>query len=536
MTVLRMSVVVAVCGSLAGRAWADERPTFEGDVRPIFKAYCLGCHGAGDKVEGDLDLRLKRFAERGGISGPAIEPRDPEASYLLMRLEDGEMPPGEKKVPPEQVALIEQWIAGGAVTLREEPDSLPPGIDITPEERAFWAFQPIQRPEPPRFGPEDRVRTPIDAFLVAKLRERGLSFAPEADRLTLIQRASADLTGLPPSREEIQAFLADPSPEAYERMIDRLLASPHYGERWARHWLDVAGYADSDGNGSEDTPRPYAYKYRDYVIRAFNDDKPLDRFLIEQLAGDELVPRPWKDLTPEQVDTLAATGFLRTAVDGTSSGGADVPLAANQVVADTLQIVGSTFLGLTVGCARCHDHRYDPIPQSDYYRLRAIFEPALDSQHWRRPSQRLVSLATDAERARAAEIEADVKRLQGALDEKTRQFVAAALEKELEKFPEEQRARLREATQTPADKRNDEQKALLADKPSLNISAGTLYQYDSAAADELKKDREVIAAKRAEKPVEDFVSVLDEAPGVLPETHVFHRGDHRQPTKAVGPG
>ncbi len=145
MIVLRLSVVVAICSGLVGRAWADESPTFERDVRPIFKTYCLGCHGAGEKLEGDLDLRLKRFAARGGISGPAIEPGEPDASYLLMRIQDGEMPPGEKKVPPEQVAVIERWIAGGAVTLREEPDSLPPGIDITPEERAFWAFQPIRR-------------------------------------------------------------------------------------------------------------------------------------------------------------------------------------------------------------------------------------------------------------------------------------------------------------------------------------------------------------------------------------------------------
>ncbi|HEU5117222.1 MAG TPA: DUF1553 domain-containing protein [Isosphaeraceae bacterium] len=536
MTLLRICVAFTVVCGFARVAQAADLPTFERDVRPIFKAYCLDCHGAGDKIEGELDLRLRRFAARGGISGPAIEPGDPEASYLVMRLKDGEMPPGEKKVPAEQIAAIERWIAQGAPTLRDEPESLPPGIDITPEERAFWAFQPIQRPEPPDFGPEDRVRTPIDAFLLARLRERGLSFAPEADRITLIRRASVDLTGLPPSREEIDAFLKDSSPDSYERMIDHLLASSHYGEHWARHWLDVAGYADSDGNGSDDTPRPYAYKYRDYVIRAINRDLPLDQFVIEQLAGDELVSRPWKDLTPEQVEKLAATGFLRTSVDGTSTRGADLALTSNQVVADTLQIVSSTFLGLTVACARCHDHKYDPIPQADYYRMRAIFEPALDPQHWRKPSQRLVSLATDAERARSAEIEAEAQKLQTALDEKTRKFVDAAREKELEKFPEDQRAVLREASQTPAAKRTDEQKALLADKPSLNISAGTLYQYDKDAADELKKDREAIAAKRAEKPVEDFVSVLDEPSGDLPVTHLFHRGDHRQPTKPVGPG
>ncbi len=192
------------------------------------------------------------------------------------------------------------------------------------------------------------------------------------------------------------------------------MASPRYGERWARHWLDVAGYADSDGNGNDDSPRPYSYKYRDYVVRSINADKPLDRFVVEQLAGDELVPRPWNELTPEKAELLAATGFLRTAADGTSTGAADEPLAANQVVADTLKIVGSTLLGLTVGCAQCHDHRYDPIPQADYYRLRAVFEPALDTNHWRRPGQRLVSLFKDADRAKCKAIEAEAAKLQEA--------------------------------------------------------------------------------------------------------------------------
>ena len=206
------------------------------------------------------------------------------------------MPPSDKKVPAEKIAVVEQWIAAGAPTLREEPASLPPGIDISAEERAFWAFQPIHRSEPPQFAPADRVRTPIDAFVLSKLREHGWSFAPDADKLTLIRRAAFDLTGLPPAQSEIDVFLADTSELAYENMVDRLLATHHYGERWARHWLDVAGYADSEGNGSQDTPRPYAYKYRDYVIRSFNSDKPFNQFLIEQLAGDELVPPPWNNL------------------------------------------------------------------------------------------------------------------------------------------------------------------------------------------------------------------------------------------------
>jgi Protein of unknown function (DUF1549)/Protein of unknown function (DUF1553)/Planctomycete cytochrome C len=535
-------VAAAIAGSLgpvvSARADANEPPVFERDVRPILKAYCLDCHGGGAELKGKLDLRLARTARRGGKGGPAVVAGQPDQSPLMTRIQDGEMPPGEKKVPPAQIAVIGRWIAAGARTFREEPESLPPGIDITPEERAFWAYQPIQRPEPPRVQPEDRarMRTPIDAFLLAKLRQRGASFAAEADRLTLLRRASFDLIGLPPSRAQVDAFLADAAPDAYERMIDRLLDSPHYGERWARHWLDVAGYADSDGNGNDDTPRPYAYKYRDYVIRALNADKPLDRFIIEQLAGDELVPRPWSNLKPDQAETLAATGFLRTAVDGTSTGAPDEALAANQVVADTLKIVGSTFLGLTVGCAQCHDHRYDPIPQSDYYRLRAVFEPALNPRQWRRPASRLVSLYTDADRARAAAIEAEAQKLAQAIDAKTQKYLAEALEKELAKFPQEMRGKLREARNTPEGKRSDEQKRLLAANPSVNISAGVLYQYNPAAADDLKKDQANVDAMRARKPVEDFVSVLDEMPGVLPETRIFYRGDHRQPTHPVAAG
>ena len=530
----RLSVCCAVV-LLGGACLEAEEPNFERHVRPIFKAYCLDCHGGGEKLEGNLDLRLARFAASGGDSGPAVVAGDPASSLLVMRLKTGEMPPTEKKVPAGQIAVIEQWIAAGGKSSREEPASLPPGIDITPEERAYWFFQPLRQPQPPEAVAADRVRTPVDAFLLAKLREKGLAFAPDADKRTLLIRAAIDLTGLPPSPEDLDHFLADSSESAYEAALDLLLASPHYGERWGRHWLDVAGHADSDGDGTADTPRPYAYKYRDYVIRALNSDKPLDQFLLEQLAGDELVPQPWNNLAPDQIETLAATGFLRTAVDATQ-GTADEQLAANQVVADTLKIVGSALLGLTVGCAECHDHRYDPIPQSDYYRLRAIFAPALDTSHWRRPRQRLVSLYTDADRAHTAQIEAEAGTLQEALHEKRQKFLAAALEKELEKFPEDQRGKLREASTASADKRTDEQKQLLAANPSLNIHAGVLYQYNQAAADELKKDAEQIAAKRAKKKVEDFVAVLSEVPGVIPATHVFHRGDYRQPKQQVAPG
>ncbi|MBY0229552.1 MAG: DUF1549 domain-containing protein, partial [Gemmataceae bacterium] len=414
-------------------------PSFEKDVRPVLKAYCLECHGAEDKPKGKLDLRLKRFLARGGRSGPAIAAKG-AASLLVERMRNGSMPPQGKKVPPELVAVVEKWIDAGAPTLRDEPEELPPGIGISPDERASWFYQPLTRPP----VPADEGH-PVDAFLLAKLRGKGLPSNPEADRRTLLRRASLVVAGLPPTRDEVDAFLADRRPDAWERLIDRLLSSPAFGERWSRHWLDVAGYADSHGDGTTDTPRPDAWRWRDWVVKAFNANKPLDAFLVEQLAGDALVPRPWTDLKPEQAELLAATGFLRSVPDGTTRGG---KAEAEQNLADTLKLVGSSVLGLSVGCAQCHDHRYDPIPQEDYFRLRAVFETALNPADLRRPEARRVSLSTTADRARAAAIDAEAAKMQAAFNARQAQAVAAAFDKELAKRPEGERAALRAAFST----------------------------------------------------------------------------------------
>ena len=538
-------VWVVACLAVLSRSTLScgEELTFEAHVRPILKAHCFDCHGAEEEPTGKLDLRLARLMKRGGESGPAIEPGKPEASLLLKRIKAGEMPPGPAKVSAREIAVLEKWIAGGAKTAREEPAEIGKGLGITAEERSFWAFQPIARPRVPASvtapavhpQPSSLNHQPIDAFILAKLQERGLSFGTEADKLTLIKRACFDLLGLPPSREEIEDFLSDDAPDAYERLIDRLLASPHYGERWGRHWLDAAGYADSEGDGNVDTSRPYIYKYRDYVIRALNDDKPLDQFLAEQLAGDELVTPPFKNLPPESIEKLIATGFLRMAADPTASGQGDPDTSRNQVVADTVKIVSSSLLGLTVGCAQCHDHRYDPISQADYFRLRAIFEPALNWKGWVIPRERIVSLYTDADRAKAAEVEAEAAKLQAVYNAKSEKLIAEAFDKDLEKRPADQREALRAAFQAAADKRTDEQKQLVATNPSLNINAGNLYQYNEKAAEDLKKDAATIQAKRNEKPVEDFVSLLAEQHGQPPVTTIFHRGDHRQPKDAVTP-
>jgi hypothetical protein len=510
--------------------------SFETDVRPILKAYCFECHGEGEKLRGGLDLRLAKFLRKGGDSGPAIAAGKPDESLLLERLRSGAMPPGKKKLTAAQVETIRTWVAAGAPVGRPEPDSLAAGFQITAEDRSYWAFQPVVRPAVPVTQPGEVIRNPVDAFLLAGLRARGLGFNPEASSRILVRRLYFDLIGLPPTPEQVESFVADNRPDAYERLVERLLASPAYGERWARHWLDVAGYADSEGYAIEDTVRADAWKYRDYVVRSFNADKPFDRFVQEQLAGDEMLTPPYRNLSPEDLDKLIATGFLRLAPDGTGSGNVDQKLARNQVIGDTLKIVSASLLGLTVGCAQCHNHRYDPIPQTDYYRLRALFEPAYDVKNWRPPAARRVSLYTDADRAAAAAIEKEAAAVDAERTKKQEKFINETFEKQLAKVPEAAREAVRSAWSTPEAKRTADQQKLLQEHPSANVTAGSLYLYDANAAAELTKMVKEATALRARKPVEEFVRALTEVPGQVPVTHLLHRGDPDQPKQAVAPG
>ena len=515
----------------------DAQPlTFEKDVRPVFRAHCYDCHGATEDVKGGLDLRLVRFMQKGGESGAVIAPGLPGDSYLLDRLKNGEMPPGEHAVPEAEIQIIERWIAAGAKTARPEPESIPSGLGLSLEERSFWSFQPIHRPEVPdiaTFPQDSRVRTPIDA-LILKSMPPDSGFSPDVDRRTLIKRAYFDLVGLPPAPEELRTWAADTADDWYDRLLTELLDSPHYGERWGRHWLDVAGYADSEGYTNSDAERPWAWKYRDWVIRALNEDKPFDRFITEQLAGDELAGPQEGDLTSEQIALLTATGFLRMAADGTGSG-ADDAVARNKVMADTLQIIGTSLLGLSIQCAQCHDHRYDPIPHTDYYALRAVFEPALDWQAWLVPNARRVSLYTADDREKAAAIEAETKVVADERAKKLAVYMKQALDAELMKFPEPLRGQLRGAYEAAGDKRTEEQQQQLAQNPSVNINPGNLYQYIAESQPELAKFDAQISEIRAKKPVEEFLRVLREPPNHIPDTKLFYRGDHQQPKQTVLP-
>jgi hypothetical protein len=363
---------------LPGQLWgAERRPGFEQDVLPILRSRCFECHD-GRRHKSDLRLDVREQALRGGKSGkPAVVRGNSARSELVRRITgtaDGQaMPPKGERLPAAQVQVLRDWIDAGAPW----PDALAGGT-------VHWAFRPPVRPGLPPVKDRGWSRSPIDRFVLARLEKEGLAPSAEADRVTLIRRLSLDLIGLPPTIEEVDAFLADRSEGAYDRLVERLLDSPHYGERWGRHWLDAARYADSDGF-EKDKPRPM-YFYRDWVIAALNRDLPYDRFIIEQLAGD-LLPGATQD-------QIVATGYLRNSMLN-EEGGVDPEQFRMEAMFDRMDAIGKGILGLTIQCAQCHNHKFDPLTQLDYYRLFAF----LNNDH-----EANVAVYTPAEQMRRAEI------------------------------------------------------------------------------------------------------------------------------------
>jgi mono/diheme cytochrome c family protein len=335
---------------------------FYRDIEPIFARHCYSCHGPA-KPRGGLRLDDKTAALAGGDSGPALQPGQSAASELVRRVAgiepDKTMPLKGDRLTPEQVGLIRAWIDQGAVW--------PDRKAAVAARSDHWSFLPRRRPAVPAVANQGWVRNPIDAFVLHKLEGLRIAPAPEADRPTLIRRLSLDLLGLPPALAEVEAFVHDRRPDAYEHLVDRLLASPHYGERWGRHWLDLARYADSNGYDNDEV-RPFAWRYRDWVIDAFNRDLPFDQFTIEQLAGD-LLP----NATLEQ---KVATGFHRNTPTNTESGFNKTEEFRVRTVADRVSTTGTVWLGLTIGCCQCHTHKYDPLTQTEYYGLFAFFNNA----------------------------------------------------------------------------------------------------------------------------------------------------------------
>jgi hypothetical protein len=436
---------------------------------------------------------------KGGVSGSAIVAGSAGRSLLYQRISTGQMPPANP-LRKEDASILRAGIDSGARA--EEPD-------VLPDDKAakHWAFQSPVRPVVPQPRLKGRVRNPIDAFVLAQLEKRGLSFSPDAAPVTLIRRVTYDLTGLPPTPDQVDRLLANRSPSAYEQYVDELLASPRYGERWARHWLDAAGYADSEGVLAADVIRGNAWRYRDYVIRSMNSDKPYHEFIREQLAGDEISEYYKHDGLPGAVaEKLSATGFLRTAVDATREDFLPKDFAEYQwrTLFDTEQIVASALLGLTIHCARCHDHKYEPLTQRDYYSLQAIFAGAIRPTGKVLPSyKRILFDAPEAEQKAAEKNNGPVE----------------GIIKALKQLQESRKAHYR----------NLHPKGEMATEEDLRAMFPEYARKSDDTAAELRD----IEKKKIQLP---SIRALYDQDAEPPVTHVLLRGDPANPGDPVEPG
>ncbi len=533
---LRVAVIMLVMGGLfvfAGTrfrnsqaAQQDPQPSelFKQKVAGIFETNCLMCHGAGVQRSG-LDLRTEVAILKGGVRGPAVIPGKPDQSLLyklITHQAEPEMPMGMDKLSETDAVVIRQWIealpaVGMTVAAETTTPVRQPGYSITDQDRSFWSFVKPVTPAIPKVNGRKWIRSEIDSFILSRLEENGLQPAPEADPRTLLRRVYFDLTGLPPSPSEMGEFLSNPSDEAYRQVVEKLLASPRYGERWGRHWLDLARYADSGGY-EFDVDRAIAWRYRDYVIRSFNEDKPYDRFIREQLANDQY--------NPGDAEALIATGFCR---NGPTVDNADNEETRMDELDDMVATTSSVFLGLTVGCARCHDHKYDPIPQRDYYRMQAVFFP------FEKADRVLASKdEVDAFKAKQKEIDALIRPFRtkiAAIEKPVRERLLAekvdfhlklaqstgSLEgRSVEEFREETAKRFAKDVNLQA----EEIEALLSPE-------------DLRARKEIQKEIERINATRS-AALPAVMGITDKAqPG---QAHLLVRGNWRQKGDAVGPG
>lgn len=553
---VRFFVASVLCGWYLATAQALEpaipatshRPAVtQHEVTPILLLRCTVCHGLR-RQEAGLDLRTKTSMLKGGKSGPALVLGNPEASLMHQRAADGQCPPrlrvvevSVKPIESHELALLAKWIGLGAPETLDEFDA--PGKEpdplISDQDRQFWAFQPPKPVAIPHTS--EAVRNPVDAFVLQKLEQKGLRFSPAADPSTLVRRVCLDLTGLPPSPEELAAFLSDPDPAAYEKLLDRLLASPRYGERWARHWLDLAGYADSEGKREQDELRPDAYRYRDYVIRSFNSDKPYDRFLLEQIAGDELADyAAATEITEALSDNLVATGFLRMAPDSTVAQITAFVPDRLDVIGDAIEVLGSGVMGLTVGCARCHSHKFDPIPQRDYYRLAAALKGAYDEHDWLTPNDRRLPFVPTQERRQwethEKRLTAEIESLKALLNERASKLKQAYFRERLLLLPSFVQGAVRQALETGARERSDIQKFLAGKfEKVLRLDDNELKKIDAAfkkTADEVQSQ---IAALGQQRQPEPKIRALWDR-GEPSPTYMLSRGNYLTPGRPVGPG
>ena len=468
-----------------------------------------------------LDLRTREGMLRGGVRGPALVPGHAAESRIYRQISGSQAPvmPLGGTLSADEIATLERWINEGASwnvarldpqpkqpehEQASAPAAKPEKVGITEADRQWWAFRKPLREPVPQHNAARWKSNPVDAFLKKRLDEKGLEPAPRADRRTLIRRAYLDVVGLLPAPEEVEAFVNNSSEDAFAKLVDRLLASPHYGERWGRHWLDVARYADSGGY-EHDYDYPHAWRYRDYVVRAFNDDKPYDQFIREQLAGDEL-----DEVTN---DSLIATGFNRV---GPTVGfrEKDNPQYRYNYLDDMIGTTGRAFMGMTVNCARCHDHKFDPILQHDYYSMLATFFPFVKYEFPLAPPEDVAEFE-----ARKAEIDAEIEPLTARITDLEAPYQKLAFEKKLESFPEEIQA----AVRTPEAERTAGQKLLADQVTSIRVSVDTV-------ADRIKpEDRAAMDALKAR--IEELKKRM---PPELPRAMAVRDGDYRFAPDGLG--
>jgi hypothetical protein len=548
---MRLPALTLVLAITATASLSAAPPRFERDVLPILARHCHACHGDREPKRG-LDLRSITTLVEGGLSGLIAVPGKPEQSYLLHMVRREAMPPrGRKKLTTQEIKTLEAWISGGM--LADTPYTIPqPPDPVSDDDRSHWAYRTLARPKVPPVANPHAVITPIDAFIQARLESAGLSLAEEADRRTLLRRLVLDLLGRPPTIAEQDRFLADTRPGAWARQVDTTLASPEFGQRFGRHWLDVAGYADTIGFDHVPTQviiTEGKWRYRDYVIQAFNNDHPLDRFLQEQLAGDEMVDwRDAKTYSPETVRHLVATGFLRTARDQTHEGVGVITPNYYEVLFETIDVVAGGLMGLSVKCARCHDHKFDAIPQRDYYRLMASLITAYNPTDWR-PVYRfakdinersLLDVTTETKKqidADNAKLNSQIATARKLIDAARQAARTRVLEKKRATVPSEIRSDVITAIGTDGKKRNEVQKFLAKRFEKLlavsdDETAAALAESErTTIAEAGQRIADLESRKRTYGRVQALFDV-----GKAPTTFVLTRGDYRYPAAPVEPG
>jgi hypothetical protein len=501
--------------------------TGSGRVQAILGKHCTGCHGAA-QMSG-LDLRDRAAILKGGKRGPAMEPGVPEKSLLytaVLRTGELKMPPGKEALPESDVIALRKWIEQGAPWEAQTHKQ---------SESEWWSFRKPRRPAEPDIKNRDWVRNPIDAFILAKLEEKGLKPVEPASRQELVRRAYFDLHGLPPTPDEVATFVHDNSPDAWAKLVDRLLASPRYGERWGRLWLDVVRYADT-GGFETDIYYPNAWRFRDYVIQSLNENKPYDRFVQEQIAGDELWPDnlelegsyyiPKKKL--EHLEARIGTG-LYTFGPVMHESGLDGEYLRSEWLADAVDVTGSAFLGLTIGCARCHDHKFDPITHRDYYSMQAVFAGSEEKEI---PTTHIMSVF-DFRQAYPKQLAVDdLKAAVNRIAAAAKQRIVARIKA---KFAPEAIA----AYDVPEEKRTREQKELAIDLEAAVRGIGD-KQLEREYSEEEKQERRRLIEKIGEAYLKaparyPTATVLGHS-DIVPEVHILERGDHKKKGEKVGPG